>query len=67
MKRIKRVPLRRAGKSVTDPRRQRTGASPTEMSDDEIRECLLAAVEGMRGVEIEDVFPAGTARVEVHR
>lgn len=67
MKRMKRAPLRRAGRSITGPHRQRIGASPPEMSDDEIRECLMAAVEGMRGVEIEDVFPAGTARVEVHR
>jgi len=60
MKRIKRVSLRRAGKSITDPR-QRIGASPPEISDDEIRECLMT---GMRGVEIEDVFPGRGAELQ---
>jgi hypothetical protein len=58
MKRIKRGPLRRAGKSGTDPRRQRIGASPPETSGDEI------PVEGMRGAGIEDVFPGGCAELQ---
>ncbi|HEX8452621.1 MAG TPA: hypothetical protein VF647_11025 [Longimicrobium sp.] len=62
MKRVKRVQLRRAGGSITDPPRQRVGGPP-EMSDDEIRECLTAAVESVRGVEIEDVFPGGYAEL----
>lgn len=62
MKRIKRVQLRRAGGSITDPPRQRIGGPP-EMSDDEIRECLMAALESVRGVEIEDVFPGGYAEL----
>jgi hypothetical protein len=66
MKRIKRS-LRRAWKGVTRRARRLIGSGPREMSDDEIRARLIAAVESVRGVEIDDVYPAGTARVEVHR
>jgi len=62
MKRIKRVALRRAGKSITERGLQRLGATP-EMSDDEIRAHLLAAFESVRGIEIEDVFPGGYAEL----
>lgn len=62
MKRIKRVPLRRAGKSITDAHRQRIGGPP-ELSDDEFRARLLGALESVRGIEIEDVFPGGYAEL----
>jgi hypothetical protein len=60
MKRIKREPLRRAGKSIAEPRRQPIGARPPQMSDHEIRACLTA-VESVCEVEIEGVFPGADA------
>jgi hypothetical protein len=66
MKRIKRVPLRRAGKRMVDSRHQRIDASPPEMSEDEIRARLVAALESVRGMEIEDVYPGGWSERRAH-
>jgi hypothetical protein len=65
MKRIKRVSLRGAGKSILDPRQQRIGTSSPEMSDAEIRARLVAAVESVREMKIEGVFPGGWAERRV--
>jgi len=57
--------LHRAEKSIADKGRHGVGGSarPTE---EVYRTRLLEALRSARGIEIEDVFPAGGERAELH-
>jgi hypothetical protein len=63
---IDRDLLHRGQKSIADKGRRVPGGS-ARLSDDIYRTRLLEALRNARGIEIEDVFPAGGARAEVHR
>jgi hypothetical protein len=63
---IDRALLHRAQKSIADKGRRVPGRS-ARFSEDVYRTRLIEALWSARGIEIEDVFPAGGERAEVHR
>lgn len=56
--------LRRARTSIADRGRRVLGLEPSE---EVFRARLTEALRSVRGMEIEDVYPAGNTRDEVHR
>ena len=63
---IDRALLHRAQKSIADKGRRVPGGSG-RLSEDVYRTRLLEALRSARGIEIDDVFPAGGGRAELHR
>jgi len=62
---IDRALLHRAGKSVADKRRHVSGI-PVSHPEEVYRTRLTGALRSVRGMEIDDVYPAGAGRAEVH-
>jgi hypothetical protein len=62
---IDRALLHRAGKSFADKGRQTSGTSAPRR-EEVYRARLTEAFRSVRGMEIDDVYPAGADRVEVH-
>lgn len=67
MKRIVVSSLRKLGRRMLWKRRSTQVAEGNASTEEKFRSRLLDAFESARGVEIEDVFPAGAERAEVHR
>lgn len=63
---IDRALLHRAGKSIADGGRHVSRGS-ARCSEEVYRSRLTEALRSVRGMEIEDVYPAGVDRAEVHR
>ncbi|HEX8452625.1 MAG TPA: hypothetical protein VF647_11045 [Longimicrobium sp.] len=62
---IDRALLHRAGKSVAD-RSCRVPSGSARHKEEVYRTRLTEALRSVRGMEIEDVYPAGADRAEVH-
>lgn len=62
---IDRALLHRAGKSIADKGRHVSGISVPH-SEEVYRARLTEALRSVRGMEIDDVYPAGANRAEVH-
>jgi len=62
---IDRALLHRGGKSIADKRCHVSGGSGRH-SEEVYRTRLTEALRSVRGMEIEDVYPAGADRAEVH-
>lgn len=62
---IDRALLHRAGKGIADKGRAASGISVAQ-SEEVYRMRLSRAFRSVRGMEIDDVYPAGADRAEVH-
>jgi hypothetical protein len=62
---IHRALLHRAGKSSADKGRHVSGITVPH-SEEVYRARLTQALRSVRGMEIDDVYPAGSDRAEVH-